>query len=152
ERPARVDFYRARVVDGLGHVVHERLFAVEIQDEVDPRLQEPGLLGNFTPTDSPEVLPPVALAPEPTTWLHEHSLVPFLEDTRKDRLMEIDRVSAHVELSLTELLQRADEEIGRAASDVDQRLPGAEGRLAMAESRHSELLARRERRRVDLER
>jgi hypothetical protein len=25
----RVDFYRARIVDGLGHVVHERLFAVE---------------------------------------------------------------------------------------------------------------------------
>jgi hypothetical protein len=55
-------------------------------------------------------------------------------------------------LSLTELLQRADEEIGRAAADVDQKLPGAEGRLAMAETRHSELLARRERRRVDLER
>jgi hypothetical protein len=27
ERPARIDFYRARVVDGLGQVIHERLFA-----------------------------------------------------------------------------------------------------------------------------
>ena len=58
----------------------------------------------------------------------------------------------HVELSLTELLQRADEEIGRAFADVEQRLPGAEGRLAQAEARHGELLARRDRRRVDLER
>jgi superfamily II DNA or RNA helicase len=152
EQPARIDFYRARIVDGLGHVVHERLFAVEIQGHGEPRLQQAGTLGNFAPADPPEVLPPVALAPEPVSWLHEHSLAPFLEETRKDRLMEIDRVSAHVELSLTELLQRADQEIGRAASDADQKLPGAEGRLAMAESRHSELLARRERRRTDLER
>jgi len=67
--------------------------------------------------------------PEGTSWLHEHALAPFLEDTRKDRLTEVERVSTHVELSLTELLQRADEEIGRAASDVEQKLPGAEGRL-----------------------
>jgi superfamily II DNA or RNA helicase len=152
EQPARVDFYRARIVDGLGHVVHERLSAVEIQEHNEPRLQEPGLLGNFSPADPPAVLPSIALAPEPSNWLHEHCLATFLEETRKDRLLEIDRVSAHVELSLTELLQRADEEIGKAASDVDQKLPGAEGRLAMAESRHSELLSRRDRRRTDLER
>jgi hypothetical protein len=47
---------------------------------------------------------------------------------------------------LTELLQKVDEEIGKAAWDVDQKAPGAEGRLAEAEARHSELLARQERR------
>jgi len=69
-----------------------------------------------------------------------------------ERLAEVDRVSTHVELSLTELLQRADEEIGRAAVEVEQKVTGAEGRLAQAEARHAELLARRERRRTDLER
>jgi hypothetical protein len=38
ERPARIDFYRARVVDGLGHIIHERLFAVEIAEDGGPRL------------------------------------------------------------------------------------------------------------------
>ena len=152
ESPARIDFYRARVVDGLGQVVHERLFAVEIPEDGEPRLQEPGLLGNFAPADPPAEMPAVAALPEATTWLHEHALAPFLEETRKDRLSEVERVSAHVELSLTELLQRADEEIGRAAADVEQKLPGAEGRLAQAETRHAELLARRERRRIDLDR
>jgi hypothetical protein len=71
---------------------------------------------------------------------------------RGDRLAEVERVAAHVELSLTELLQRADEEIGRAAAEVERQVAGAEGRLAQAESRHAELLTRRERRRVDLER
>jgi hypothetical protein len=152
EHPARVDFYRARVVDGLGQVIHERLFAVEIAEDGTPQLQEPGLLGNFAPADPPAEMPPVATLPEVTNWLHEHALAPFLEETRRDRLTEVERVSAHVELSLTELLQRADEEIGRAAADVDQKLPGSEGRLAQAETRHAELLARRDRRRTDLER
>ena len=152
ESPARIDFYRARAVDGLGQVVHERLFAVEIPEDGEPRLQEPGLLGNFVPAAPPAQMPTVATLPEMTTWLHEHALAPFLEEARTDRLSEVDRVSAHVELSLTELLQRADEEIGRAATDVEQKLPGAEGRLAQAESRHAELLARRERRRLGLDR
>jgi superfamily II DNA or RNA helicase len=152
EQPARVDFYRARVVDGLGQVVHERLFAVEIAADRPPRLQEAGLLGNFVPADPPAEMPPVAVLPEATSWLHEHALAPFLEEVRKDRITEVERISAHVELSLTELLQRADDEIGRAAADVEQKLPGAEGRLAQAEARHAELLARRERRRADLER
>jgi superfamily II DNA or RNA helicase len=152
ERPARIDFYRARVVDGLGQVVHERLFAVEISEGGDPRLQEPGLLGNFSPADPPAELPAVSALPQATAWLHGNVLAPFLEEMRTDRVAEVGRVSVHVELSLTELLQRADDEIGRAASDVDQKLAGAEGRLAQAEARHSELLARRERRRTDLER
>lgn len=152
EAPARIDFYRARIVDGLGHVVHERLFAVEIDEHGELRLQEPGLLGNFAPAEAPAQLPPVAQLPEATAWLHEHALAPFLEEARADRLSEVERIGAHVELSLTELLQRADEEIGKAAADVEQKLAGAEGRLAMAEARHAELLTRRERRRTDLER
>lgn len=139
-------------MDGLGQIVHERLFAVEIAGDGTPRLQEPGLLGNFASADPPAEMPMVAAFPEATSWLHEHALAPFIEETRNDRLSEVERVSAHVELSLTELLQRADEEIGRAASDVEQKLPGAEGRLAQAEMRHAELLARRDRRRIDLER
>jgi superfamily II DNA or RNA helicase len=152
DRPARIDIYRARIVDGLGQVIHERLFAVEIAEDGAPRLQEPSLLGNFTPADPPAETPTVAALPEATSWLHEQALAPFLEETRKDRLTEVERISVHVELSLTELLQRADEEIGRAAFDVDQKLLGAEGRLAQAETRHAELLARRDRRRIDLER
>jgi hypothetical protein len=67
-------------------------------------------------------------------------------------LSEVGRIAEHVELSLTELLQKTDEEIGRAASEVEQGVQGAEGRLAQAEARHAELLDRRDRRRQELER
>ena len=151
EVPARLDFYRARVVDGLGHVIHERLFAIELAENGTPRLQEPSVIGNFVPTDAPRDLPPVASLPEPSAWFNDNALLPFIEETRSDRLSEVERIAAHVELSLTELLQNADEEIGRAAADVEQKLSGAEGRLAQAETRHAELLNRRERRRKELE-
>jgi len=148
--PARIDFYRARVVDGLGRIVHENLFAVETCEGAEPKLREPSALGNFTPAEAPDELPSIALAPEPASWLHENALAPFIDETRAERLAEVERIADHVELSLTELLQRADEEIGRAAADVEEAKQGAEGRLAKAENRHAELLARRERRREEL--
>ena len=152
EAPTRIDFYRARVVDGLGDVIHERLFAVEIREGGEPLLREPALLGDLTPAEPPPELPAVAMAPEPTAWLTEHAFTPMLEEARRERLEEVDRIAAHVDLSLTDLLQRADLEIGKAQEALERGEQGAEGRLAMAEARHAELLERRERRRKELER
>ncbi|MBI4584112.1 MAG: DUF3883 domain-containing protein [Planctomycetes bacterium] len=152
DRPARIDFYRARAVDGLGQIIHERLFAVELAEGEEPVLREPGLLGNFGPAEPPASMPPAALLPEAAVWLQERAFQPFLAETQTERLAEVERIAAHVELSLTELLQKADEEIGKAASDVERKLPGSEGRLSQAETRHAELLARRDRRRRELER
>jgi len=150
EVPARVDFYRARVVDGMGRTIHESLFAVELAEDKEPQLREPGALGNFTPAEPPDDLPAIAAAPEAADWLQEHALAPFIEETRRERMEEVERIAVHVELSLTELLQRTDEEIGRATLDVEAGKQGAQGRLAKAENRQDELLARRARRREEL--
>ena len=150
EAPARLDFYRARVVDGLGHVIHERLFVVELTEAGEPCVREPDTLGNLTPASAPHDLPNVASLSEATGWLHEHALVPFIEEVRGERLEEVDRIAEHVELSLTEVLQRIDQEIGRASEDLEKQVTGAEGRLAQAEARHDEAMARRERRRREL--
>ena len=152
EAPARLDFYRARVVDGLGQVIHERLFTVELKNDRSPCLREPDVLGNLRPTVAPGDLPPLAALPEATVWLNENALAPFIDEVRTERVAEVERIADHVEFSLTEVLQRIDEEIGRAAEEVDKEVTGAEGRLAQAETRHSEVLARRERRREELTR
>jgi hypothetical protein len=151
DQPARIDFYRARVVDGLGDVIHERMFAVEIADDGVLRLQEPGVVGNFTPAKPPADLPTVTSIPEATDWLNQQALTPFLNEVRQERLVEIDRIADHINLSLTELLQKVDEEIGKAAAEVEKKITGAEGRLAQAENRHAELMGRREKRRKELE-
>ncbi len=151
ETPARIDVYRARVVDGLGHVVHERMFAVELAEGREPTLREPAILSDFTAAKPPGSLPAAAHLPESTSWLQDQVLQPFLNEVRQERQTEAKRIAEHVELSLTELLQRADEEIGKAAAEVERKAQGAEGRLSQAETRHADLLARRERRRQELQ-
>ena len=152
EAPARLDVYRARIVDGLGHTLRERLFTVESSEDGPPRLREPDVLGDLGPAAPPERLPAAASLPEAAPWLNEHALVPFLEETRAERLAEVDRIAQHVELSLTEVLQRIDVEIGRAHEDRENGVAGAEGRLAQAEARHDDVSARRERRREEIAR
>lgn len=150
EAPARLDFYRAKVVDGLGQVIRERLFVAEISDGAAPSLREPDALGNLTPAPSPDDLPPVAALPDAATWLNEHALTPFIEEVRAERIPEIERIDEHVSIALTEVLQRIDDEIGRAYEEVGKQTTGAEGRLAQAEARYDEVLTRRNRRRQEL--
>ncbi len=150
--PARIDFFRARVVDGLGQVVHENLFAVELRHGAEPQLREPSALGNFSPAAAPCERPAVADDPEPFDWLYQHALLAFLTATRAERNSEVARIEQHVELSLTALLTRADDEIGRAVGDIEDNKQGAEGRLAKAEKRHADLTARRAQRRLALQR
>jgi hypothetical protein len=150
-QPARLDFFRARIVDGLGQIIHERMFVTELRVDGSTLLREPSALGDLVPAPRPVELPEIALADDASSWLHENSLNAFLAEVRSERLGEIERIATHVELSLTELLQKADEEIGKAAGEVEAKLPGAEGRLSQAETRHGDLIARREHRRRELE-
>ena len=123
---------------------------MELADGSAPCLREPEILGNLTPAAVPEGLPTVASLAEATDWLNEHALTPFIEDVRAERVAEVDRIADHVELSLTEVLLRTDHEVGRASEDMEKQVIGAEGRLAQAEARHDEAMARRERRRREL--
>jgi hypothetical protein len=152
DQPARLDFYKARVVDGLGNVIHERLFAVEQSESGEPALREPGILGDLQPAAPPGDLPPVVSLPEPTAFLQERALTPFLEQVKAERVAEVERIQHHVEISLTELIARADQEIGRFEEEKNRGVEGAAGLLAIAIDKHDQLCRRREHRREELER
>jgi len=152
DTPVRIDFYRARVVDGLGQIIHERFFSVEISENAEPLLCESSVIGNFSPVNPPDILPTVAFLPEAETFMQVTVYQPFLEEIRNERLSEVERIAEHVELSLNELLQKADEEIGKIALEIENKIPGAEGRLAQAEKRQDDLRVRRDQRKQDLER
>jgi len=151
ETAARIDFYRASIVDGLGDVIHERLFAVK-QTEVVTVMQEPGIVGNLQPAPAPSELPAIALAPEPTAFLNEQALRPFIAEVREERASDIERIQKHIDLSLTELISREDAKIGRFATQADQGIDGAAGLLKMAEDRHADLMNRRRERYEQLQR
>lgn len=152
DAPARMDFYRAQVVDGLGDVIHERLFAVEYADGGEPAIREPGVLGNSQPATNVDPLPVIAPAVNVEDWLHAAVLAPFVDEVRAERTQEVDRISDHVELSLGELIQKEDEKIGRFAEMAERGDDGAAGNLRQAEDRQSELIRRRDRRRQELSR
>ncbi len=67
------------------------------------------------------------------------------------RARDVKRIRVHVELALSEVLQRTDNEIGRTHEDTEKGVPGTKGRLAQAEARHAEVTAPRHRRRGELE-
>ena len=152
DTPSRLDFYRARIVDGLGHVIHEKIFVLELLDNGTKNLSDTRVLGDLTPAVAPEELPTIATSPEEIVWFNENALVPFISKIRKERESETERIGEHVEISLTEILQRIDDEIGRAHDEVSRNIPGAEGRYAKAERRYAEVLSRRSRRREELRR
>lgn len=157
ESPARLDFYTAKIVDGLGTTVHERIFTVEVRDGEEPQLRELDILVDLTPPDAvqdmavEDALVPMASSPEVSSWLHENVLKPFLDEVDVERTEEVSRISEHVNFSLTEILVRIDQEIGQLSEEVERGVAGAEGRLSQANSRHEEMTARRERRKHDLE-
>jgi superfamily II DNA or RNA helicase len=152
DSPARLDFYRARVVDGLGNVMHERLFAVEQTESGEPVLREPSILGDLQPAPAPNPLPAVAALPEPSVFLQERAFRPFLEEVRTEREAEVERIRHHVEIALTELIARADQEIGRFEEEKNRGVEGAPGLLAIAEEKHEKLCRRRQQRLEELER
>ena len=91
EGVARIDFYRARVVDGLAQVMHERLFAVETRTNGERQLAEPSLLNDLAPVQP--LHDAVSVADDGVEgWLHEQALDPFLAEVRlpirfKDRIL-----------------------------------------------------------------
>ena len=125
EAPARFDVYRVRIVDGLGHTVHERLFAIELSADGESKLREPRFLGDLIPAVVPRELPAVASIVEGIDWLYEVALIPFLDKVQSERSTTVKLIAEHVEFSLTELLLRADNEIGRAAEEVNKGVAGA---------------------------
>jgi len=151
EHPFRLDFYRARVVDGLGKTVRERFVGVQVGTDA-PHLCEPAVLGNLLPAPAPSELPEVALVPEAVEFLQEHALAPFLAEVKAERVAEVERVARHVQLSLGELIAREDASIGRLAEDAERGVEGAAGALKRAEDRCRALEAKRARRAVELER
>ena len=152
DRPTRFDFYRGRIVDGLSHVVHERLFVVQIDSPEQMRLSGPTILANLQPAAVPDVMPDVVNAPDPTVWLQQEAFSPFLDEVRQDRVAEVERIAAHIEMSLTALIEKEDASIGRWADDAERGVEGAAGNLKQAEDRHAFLMHRRESRRQEMER
>ncbi len=148
--PTRMDFYRARIVDGLGQTIHERLFVMQITAGQEPKLCDPAVLGNLQVTSQAKSLPGIESQSDWAVWLNKNALEPFLDEVSRERLKEVERIKEHIEISLTELIQKADQQIGKFADAEERGDEGAKGLLVQAETKQQELIQHRDRRRQEL--
>jgi hypothetical protein len=136
--PARLTVYSAAIRDGLGHVLHRRLFIV--QEEIDRNsygapAHAPAGPRSGTNRDAcskrrrerpnlPRTLPRAGQA-----------LEPFLAEVAAQREKEIQTVAHHLEISLNELIHRQNLKL---AELIDQQQNGDSSPLLAANTKQAE--------------
>lgn len=153
--PARLHIYSASIRDGLGHVLHRRLFIVQEELEGTLSLRQPTLLLDLMSSPAGTAVPGASGVDRTTLehFLVEQALVPFLAEVAAGREKEIETVKKHLDLSLNELIHR---QSLRFADLYEAQQKGETGplmaaNLKQAEDRLEELNGRLENRHRDLE-
>ena len=153
--PARLDAFGGSVKDGRGNTVSRRLFLVMAGETGAYMVRQPTYLaelafapiGTSVPIDcetSDRALVEQALV--------ENGLNPFLEEIGAQRAREVETVARHLEISLGELIHRANMSLAELANRriEGENVPGLEGNIAQAESHLDELNNRLEGRCAEL--
>jgi superfamily II DNA or RNA helicase len=152
--PARLTVYSAAIRDGLGHVLHRRLFIIQEESDGTLSVRQPTLLLDLVA--APGVVPvPGDTGKDHTALEHflvEEALEPFLAEIAAQRAKEIQTVAHHLEISLNELIHRQNLKL---AELVEQQQNGDSPTLAantkLAEDRLDELNGRLEIRQRELQ-
>jgi len=157
--PAKLDVFSAEIRDGLGHVLHKRLFVTHTSQDgtIDVR--------------QPTIFLDLSLAPKGTDGsdrsdrsdrshreaaeavLHRQALLPLLDDVRREREREVRTLSEHLEISLNTIVDRAQVQFAELLNQKEARFQetGLDGRIKILEDKLDELNTRLEQRRADLE-
>ena len=154
--PYRLDVFSASIKDGRGAALHKRLFVVRTDVDGQFTLRQPTLFLDLiasakgTPAPVMGTMPDRAAAEQ---FLVTDALKPFLDEVAGERAKENAIVRQHIEISLGELIHRANmgliELEGRRIAG--ENIPGLEGNITQALAHLEELNARQTRRLAELE-
>lgn len=155
--PARLDVYSAAIRDGLGNILHRRLFVVETSVDGALAVRQPTLFLDLVPAPASteagtdDGLPAGDVVEQA---LIEKALEPFLEEIQQTRLKEIDTISSHMEISLNELIHRQNLRMAELLSGNQSREanPLLAANVKQVEDKLDELNNRLEKRRTEIER
>ena len=157
--PYRLDAFSSGIKDGRGNTLHRKLFVVRVELDGSMSVRQPTVFLDLQLATSGATAPAIdGLPTRAATEAHmyEDALKPFLDEISAERTRENEIVRRHVQISLEELINRAQITYGELSDrlnggDVTTGLPGL---LAQAESHLEELNARLERRlrELDMER
>jgi superfamily II DNA or RNA helicase len=153
--PGRVDVFAASVKDGRGNTVSRRLFLVHCDSHGVLTVRQPTYFAELAVSPSGTGVPDDASLPtraQAEEFLVDKALKPFLAEEAEGRMREVETVSRHLEISLADLIDRANMTLAQLEHRRIQgeNVPGLEGNIAQAEAHLDELNARLENRREEL--
>jgi Protein NO VEIN, C-terminal len=153
--PYRLDFFAASVRDGSNRQLHRRVFVVQTFSDGTRTIKQPTILHELSAAPNGTKVSPESLDLQSAEkFLVSEALGPFLEETRTERMREIDVISRHLEISLDELIRRQNLRLAELHDQQsnDENAPLVAANMKQVEDRIDELNERLERRRAELKR
>jgi hypothetical protein len=153
--PVLLDVFGASVKDGRGNTISRRLFVVQATEHGALTIRQPTYFHELAPAPAGTPAPGDRALPDRARVeqaLVERALNPFLAEISAQRTREVETIARHLEISLGELIHRANLSLAELENRRVQgeTVPGLEGNIAQAEAHLDELNSRLERRRAEL--
>ncbi len=143
--PWMLDLYDGAIVDGRGHTLGRRLFVVRTAHDGALSLHEPTILLDLAsaPTGlyvDAELFDAGADVRE--MFFITSALLPYLEEIQRWRVRELDTVAAHLRVSMTDLINRANQRLADYVDRQTQGVTGLDPHIDVEEKRVDELTHR----------
>ena len=156
QKPALLHLYSAEIRDGRNNLLHKRLFVAEVEQSGGIALRQPTLFLDLSPAQMGTPVPDYSdlpLADRVEEALYQQSLLPLLEEERRDKEKAVRTISQHLEISLNALIDRSQMQFAelQTKKDAGSQEQGLDGRLKMLEEKLDEFNSRLERRRAELQ-
>lgn len=151
---ALLDLFRASIVDGMGHVMHERLYIVQTDVSSALTVRQPTLFIDLIPAPENTLVPltdGLPERPEMESFLIDTQVIGLLDEVRQERAHQVEIIQRHMQISLETLIDR----VQRQYNDLSEQPikdTGIEGRMKILEDRLYELNNRLDKRTAELER
>ncbi len=157
ESPWKLDIFSAAITDGLGHVLHKRLFVLASDADGNIRVKQPTVFLDIIPAEKQSDFKE-PFTPPAQNDLEQHlvnsALNEYLQEVQAERLKETQVIEKHLNLSLNELIDKQNRKL---AEYIEQQQSGSDNpylasNIKQTENRILELTNRLENRLKDLAR
>ena len=145
--PSRLDVFSASIQDGLGHIVHKRLFVMETSLDGSLSVRQPTVFLDLVAEQGSGEVPDDDTLPQQSkvrTALIEQALNPLLSEVTNERNNETEAVRRHLQVSLDELINRENLKFADLHTRVGAGETNLHPVLKRSEERLEELNYRRE--------
>lgn len=148
-----LDVFSASIQDGLGHVVHKRIFVVESRFGESPKVRQPTVFLDLVADHVKNIDINEDTFPTPNnarTVLIDQALNPLLKDVSDERRKEIGTIRRHLQKSLDVLIDRENHRYADIYTRIENGEANLNSVLKRSEERLGDLIHRRETRLGDL--